>query len=86
MSGQWQVEGVASGTTRDGKTYAFATSRALVFKVQCALSKIFIASEGEGVLTVDNLPITLNYGAEGAACDNVITATIAGSSSDITIQ
>jgi len=86
LSGQWQVEGAAGGTTRDGKTYAFVTSRALVFKMQCALSKIYIASEGEGILTVDNIPITLNYGASGAACDNVVTVSIAGSSSDVTVK
>jgi len=86
LTGQWQVEGTAGGTTRDGKTYVFVTSRALVFKVQCTLSKIYIASEGEGVFTVDNIPVTLNYGATGAACDNVVTVTIAGSSQDITIN
>lgn len=86
LTGQWQVEGAASGSTRDGKTYVFAISRALVFKVQCVLSKNYIASEGEAILTVDNVPITLNYGASGAACDNVVTVTVLGSTQDITVN
>jgi hypothetical protein len=86
LTGQWQVEGAAAGSTRDGKTYVFAISRALVFKVQCALSKNYIASEGEAILTVDNVPITLNYGASGAACDNIISVTVLGSTKEVTVQ
>jgi hypothetical protein len=83
---QWEIEGTASGTTRDSKSYQVVISRALVVKVQCALNKIFIPSEGEAVLTVDNLPITLNYGVSGAACDHVITVTIAGITQDVTVN
>jgi hypothetical protein len=84
--GEVEVEGTVSGSTRDSKSYNLLITRKVIFKVECSLNKIYAPAEGEATLTVDNLPIQINYGAVGAVCDNKATITIAGSTQEITIN
>jgi len=84
--GEVEVEGTVSGTTRDSKSYNLLVTRKLIFKVECSLNKIYAPTEGEATLTVDSLPIQINYGAAGAACDNTATMTIAGTTQEITVN
>ncbi|HEY5823831.1 MAG TPA: hypothetical protein VIT44_05690 [Cyclobacteriaceae bacterium] len=84
--GEVEVEGTVSGTTRDSKSYNLLVTRKLIFKVECSLAKIYAPAEGEATLTVDNLPIQINYGAVGTACDNKATITFAGTTQEITVN
>jgi len=86
VKGQWVVEGTASGSTRDSKSYSLLITTPLLFKVECALNKIFIPSEGEATLTVDGTVIQLNYGVAGAACDKVITVNVNGITQNVVVN
>lgn len=83
---QWVVEGAASGITRDSKNYTLLISSGLVFKAECALNNIYIASEGEALLTVDGTAIKITYGAAGAACDKVVTIAVGSIVQDVTVN
>lgn len=80
---QWVVEGTANGQTREKQTYIAATTKALVFKASCVATKNFIPAEGTLVLTVDLLPIQIDYGT--GTCDNVVKITLNGFSKDVTV-
>lgn len=82
----WVVEGQASGETRAKAEYVFLIERPLVFKTECAFQGFAMPSEGEALFTVGSLPISLNYGGEGASCDNVVTVSINNASQDITVN
>ena len=84
--GQWIIEGNASGVSRDSKSYSFVITTPLLFKVECASTSGSIPSEGEATLTVDKVPIQLNYGSAGAACDKVIKINVAGITQDVTVN
>ncbi len=81
----WKVQGQASGKTRAEANYVFLIQRPLIFKTSCALAGIALPPEGEALFTVGSLPITINYGNEGAACDRVVTVMVNNASQDITI-
>jgi len=85
-SSKWEVEGQASGKTRANDDYVFLINRPLVFKVECALSGFILPAEGEGLFTLNSLPISINYGDEGSACDNVVTVTLSGFTQEVTVN
>jgi hypothetical protein len=80
---QWVVEGTANGQTREKQTYIAATTKALVFKANCVASKNFIPAEGTLLLTVDLVPIQIDYGT--GTCDNVVKITLNGFSKEVTV-
>ncbi len=78
-------DGVASGTNRDGKQYLTTITKDLVYSRSCQVSsKVFIPVSGEKTLLSDNKLITLNFG--DGACDNKVTITINGKSTDVEIK
>lgn len=79
----WTITGSANGVTREGKTYALAIERALVYKTECLAAKIFVPVQGLAILTVDGIVLTVDYG--NGACDNKATLTVAGITQEITI-
>ncbi len=86
VKGQWQVQGNASGITRDLKAYTVAITSPLIYKVECALKKIFIPSEGAATLTVDGTVFQLIYGDAGASCDKAIKVNVGGVTKDVTVN
>lgn len=86
VKGQWQVQGNASGITRDLKAYTVAITSPLIYKAECALKKIFIPAEGAATLTVDGTVFQLIYGDAGAACDKAIKVNVAGVTKDVTVN
>jgi len=78
-------EGVASGTNRDGKEYLMTITKDLVYSRACQISnKVFIAVSGEKTFVADNKLLTINYG--DGACDNKVTITINGKSTEVEIK
>ncbi|PZR37672.1 MAG: hypothetical protein DI538_11845 [Azospira oryzae] len=84
--GQWQVQGNASGVTRDLRAYTVAITTPLIYKAECALQKIFIPSEGEATLTVGSTVFQLNYGDQGVSCDKTVTVNVGGITTDVTVN
>jgi hypothetical protein len=84
MNDQWIITGTAAGTTREGKTYQMEITKPLVYKRECASSKVFMAVEGTKVLQVDGKEITIDYGT--GACDKLVTITINGQSKEIEVK
>lgn len=82
----WTVEGQASGKTRTEVEYIFLIERPLIFKTECVFKGFSMPSEGEALFTIGNLPVGLNYGDEGAACDNVVTVSINNRTQNITVN
>ena len=72
----WKVlEGsLATGTNRDGLTYAMLVTKSLVYKRSCAESKVFIAVEGTKKFTSGEKVMTIDFGT--GACDNTVTVTL----------
>lgn len=72
----WKVlEGsLATGTNRDGLTYAMLVTKSLVYKRSCAESKVFIAVEGTKKFTSGEKIMTIDFGT--GACDNTVTVTL----------
>ncbi len=85
-SSTWTVDGQASGKTRANGEYLFIIQRPLIFRTECAFQGIALPPEGEALFTVDNFPILINYGDEGAACDRVVNISVNDLSQDITID
>lgn len=85
-SSTWKVEGQASGKTRAEAEYIFLIERPLIFKTECAFKGFTMPAEGEALFTIGNLPVGLNYGDEGAACDNVVTVSINDLTQNITVN
>jgi hypothetical protein len=78
-------EGVASGTNRDGKQYLMTITKDLVYSRPCQISnKVFIAVSGEKQFVSDNKMLIINYG--DGACDNKVTITINGKSTEVEIK
>lgn len=82
----WKVEGQANGKTRTEVEYIFLIERPLIFKTECAFKGFTMPSEGEALFTIGNFPVGLNYGDEGAACDNVVTVAINDLKQNITVN
>ena len=72
----WKVlEGsLATGTNRDGVTYAMAVTKSLVYKRSCAESKVFIAVEGVKTFSSGTKVMAIDFGT--GACDNTVTVTL----------
>jgi hypothetical protein len=43
-------------------------------------------AEGKALFTIGNLPVGVNYGDEGAGCDNVVTVSINNGTQNITVN
>lgn len=82
----WTIQGQANGKTRTGSDYIFLINRDLIFKTECAFAGFALPSEGAAVFTVNSLPILLNYGNEGAGCDNKVTVSINGFSQELDVN
>ncbi len=81
---KWIVDGIASGTNRNGKSYTMEITKSLVYSRACEISnKVFIPVEGIKVLRVDGRVITIDYG--DGTCDNKVTVTINGVTSEETL-
>lgn len=81
----WQVEGTASGITRAGYDYVSLVTRPLIFRTECAFQGYQLPAEGELLFTVSATPITLNFGDEGAQCNNVLSVSFNNQSQNITV-
>jgi hypothetical protein len=78
-------DGTATGTNRDGKEYLMTITKDLVYSRPCQISnKVFIAVSGEKTFVADNKLLTLNYG--DGSCDNKVTITINGKSTEVEIK
>lgn len=82
----WTVEGQANGKTRTEVEYIFLIERPLIFKTECAFKGFNMPAEGKALFTIGNLPVGLNYGDEGAGCDNVVTVSINNGTQNITVN
>ena len=82
----WKVEGTASGSTRAGYDYVSLVTRPLIFRTECAFQGYQLPAEGELLFTVSATPITLNFGDEGAQCNNVLSVSIENKSQNITVE
>lgn len=81
----WKVEGLASGKTRTGVNYSSLIERALIFRTECAFSGYPLPAEGLILFTLNAIPIVLNYGDDGASCDNVVNVLINNQSQNVTV-
>lgn len=81
----WKVEGSASGITRAGYDYVSLVTRPLIFRTECAFQGFQLPAEGELLFTVRATPITLNFGDEGAQCNNVLSVAFNNQSQNITV-
>lgn len=81
----WKVEGTASGLTRAGYEYVSLVTRPLIFRTECAFQGFQLPAEGELLFTVSATPITLNFGDEGAQCNNVLSVAFNNQSQNITV-
>lgn len=80
-----EVEGTASGTTREGIAYEAKTLEPLVFKSSCMISFIYLPVQGiKTINTPDRKEITVNYGS--GDCDNLINVAVGKYSSIVTIK
>lgn len=86
LQDELRVEGSASGSNRNTQVYQVEITEPLIYKRECAiLSRVFMAVEGVKVFTAANgSTITIDYGS--GTCDRVVTVTINGQSSNITIN
>lgn len=71
-----QVEGMASGTRRDGVTYSVEILEPLVYKRACRASRVFIPVSGVKQITSGENVAIIDYG--DGTCDNEVTVTING--------
>lgn len=71
--------GTASGSNKDGKTYAMLITTDLVYSRACAISnKVFIPVSGIKTLTADSKAYTMDFGT--GDCDNKVTISVNGKS------
>jgi hypothetical protein len=84
INDQWIITGTAAGTNRNGKTYQMQITKPLVYKRECATSKVFIAVEGTKVMNIDGREITIDFGT--GTCDKLVTITINGQSKEIEVK
>jgi hypothetical protein len=81
----WRVTGTASGTNRNGRTYAMEILEPLVFTRGCANgNRLFMPVEGVKQLTVDGRVITIDYG--DGACDRKVTVTVNGKAQEVEVR
>ncbi len=78
------VEGVASGTSREGNSYEVLILERLVFKRSCRGSKKFIPVSGVKQITKGDKVIIIDFG--DGTCDNLATMTVGGVTTEITIN
>lgn len=82
---QWNVDGTAAGTNRNGVAYQMEITKTLVYKRECAISnRVFMAVSGTKVLTADSKTITIDYGS--GECDKTVTVTINGVTRTIDVK
>ncbi len=80
-----EVEGTASGTTREGIAYEAKTVEPLVFKSNCMGSYIYLPVQGIKAINIpDRQEITVNYGS--GDCDNLINVAVGKYSATVTIK
>lgn len=80
-----EVEGTASGTTREGVAYESKVIEPLVFKSNCIGSVIYLPVEGIKTINIpDRKEISLDFGS--GDCDNIITVSIGKYSTNVTID
>ncbi|MCE7862384.1 MAG: hypothetical protein DYG99_02465 [Bacteroidetes bacterium CHB5] len=86
LNDEWNVEGSATGSNRNGTVYQVEITKALVYKRECAISnRVFMAVEGTKVLSIENGPtITIDYGS--GTCDRIVTITINGQSRSVLVR
>ncbi|MBS1543632.1 MAG: hypothetical protein JST14_08370 [Bacteroidetes bacterium] len=78
----------ATGTNRDGYTYAMQVTKDISYKVTCLLAKIFVATSGTKTYNItkgsEAANITVDYG--DGTCDKTITITVNGKSKTETVK
>lgn len=76
---KWVVEGTASGSNKNGKSYQMKITSSLIYAKSCEINgKAFIPVKGIKNLTVDSKQIIMDYG--DGSCDNTVTVTVNGKS------
>ncbi len=84
LQDKWVVDGKASGTNKNGKTYSMEITKSLVYSNACRLSdKAFIPVEGIKHLIVDGKDIIIDFG--DGTCDNKVNITVNGVSKEETL-
>jgi hypothetical protein len=73
----------ASGSNRNGKTYQMNITKTLVYKRECASSKVFMAVQGTKELITEKRKITIDYGT--GTCDKLVTITLNGESKEVEV-
>jgi hypothetical protein len=84
LQDSWSVTGTAAGSNRASRVYSMEITDPLVYKRECALSKIFIPVSGTKVLTAGDKQITIDYG--DGVCDRKVTVTVNGKSKETLIN
>jgi hypothetical protein len=78
--------GTATGTHKDGKSYAMTITADLIHSVSCEINnKVFIPVKGTKTVTITGgKEYSLDYG--NGDCDNEVTITVNGKSKTITVN
>jgi hypothetical protein len=72
----------AAGVNRKGKEYTMDIITPIVYKAECATSKIFLAASGKKTISAGLITYTIDYG--DGTCDNTVTITVGGKTITIT--
>lgn len=85
LQDQWNVNGTASGSNRNGRVYEMTITKTLVYKRECAISsRVFMAVEGTKELVADGKKVIIDYGS--GDCDRKVTITINGKSKEVEVK
>ena len=79
------LEGAANGINRKGVDYTVEITKALVYKVSCAIADgIYMPVEGTKVIVANSRTLTIDYGA--GTCDKVVTLTVGNFTKEVTVN
>lgn len=76
LSDETWIEGVASGSRRDGVSYSIQITERLVYKRGCRVERVFIPVAGVKEITAGENVAVIDFG--DGSCDNEVTVSING--------
>lgn len=84
VNDQLEVDGVATGTRRNGNAYTATITNTLVFRRLCSIQGIRMPAEGTVLIQRSNRPdLTVDFG--NGQCDTEITLSMNGQSQTVTL-
>ena len=85
LQDKWVVDGKASGSNKNGKSFTMEITKSLIYSMACRFSnKVFIPVEGIKHLVCESKDIIIDYG--DGTCDNKVTITVNGNKTETTID